>query len=88
VCIDAQRKKYTMKTASKLSTAAQLTLDDLCNCIFDVIFQNILYVKTAAVINAGEDDRSPTLPLNEIPLQLIGHRGVPLDKSDLPSSLP
>jgi hypothetical protein len=69
-----------MKAASKISSAAQLTLEDLCNSLFDVIFQNVLFVSTAAVINAGEDDRPPSSSLNDAPLQLISQRGIPLDK--------
>ena len=82
MCIDAQRKKYTMKYASKISKGANVSIYDLCNCLFEVIFQNLLYAKTAVVINMGEDDKLLSTPISNTDktLDIISLRGEPLDK--------
>jgi hypothetical protein len=76
-----------MRHAARISSAANATLEDLCNSLFDVIFQNLLYTKSVVLINAGEDDQ-PSVPNADKPLQLISQRGAELDKYAAPLSPP
>ena len=76
-CIDIQRKKRSLRMASKVSRNVNSGNDDLFNALFDVLFTNLLYTTTVAIVHVSAEDRTDADHLD-----ILNFRGEKLNKYD------
>lgn len=74
--IDMQRKKKSMRNAAKVSRSANVISEDLFNALFDIIYTNLLYTKSIAIISTTDVKNSDGGFMYDI----VAHRGETLDK--------
>lgn len=77
-CVDIQRKKKALRIASKVSRNPNASNSELFAAIFDIIFSNLLYVTSTALVNATTQEGD--IPRDQDTINILAERGELLSK--------
>jgi hypothetical protein len=77
-CVDMQRKKKSLRVASKVSRNPNASNSELFTALFEIIFSNLLYATSTMLVNATTQEGG--LPRDGDTLDILAEQGEPMSK--------